>query len=159
MCDDEKKRKTSGPIAVPRAEKGHFQAVFHENRQKYEKRLWVRQIEGKNPLFWAKKPQIAWDSLGKVIVLRIPLGKGDQLLRLFGTWNRPFLGPFWEIREKYPWVNEILLRNINYSLTLVDFVTCLNSIDCDEKKRKTSGPIAVPRAEKGQKQAVFHGFG
>ena len=89
-------------------------------------------------------------------MLRIPLGKGDQLLRLFGTWNRPFLGPFWEIREKYPWVNEILLRNIKFLYSHITSNHLLHLYGVDEKKRKTSGTIAVLRAEKGHFQAVFH---
>ena len=107
--------KISGIDPVPTAEIAYFEANFRQNPRKNRLNGWLKGLIGKYHILEAKIPNFPWETLRKVIVSSIPTGKGDQLLRLFGTRNRAFYSPFWEFRPKYPWVNEILLRNINFN--------------------------------------------
>ena len=78
---------------------------------------------------------------------RIPLGRGDQLLRLFCTGKRPFLAPFGVFSTKYPWVNEYLLRKYEIYITITPILNLISSLLDREKKGLNPGLNSTRTAE------------
>ena len=72
--------------------------------------------------------------LRKIIVLRIPFGRGDQLLPLFESVKGGFSGPFWGSELGTAWVNEINLRLITLLFIFVKCAANLFFVDSMSKK-------------------------
>ena len=89
----------------------------------------------------------------------IPLGRGDQLLRLFLASKGGYFGGFWGFFAEFPWVNEYFLRKYGISDIFTLLIANIVLLAVSKKKRDFPGLNATFRSENGQKRAKIPIFG